>query len=145
MNKKRILFLCVANSARSQMAEGLARVFFGNDVDVASAGSQPSRLNPYAIEAMSEVGIDISKHYSKSVSDFEAATLDAVITLCAEEVCPILPGRVQRVHWPIPDPASNDSSLSAEEMRERFRVARERIRARLPELEPILSAANLEN
>ena len=137
-----ILFLCVANSARSQMAEGLARAFFGKDVDVASAGSQPSKVNPYAIEAISEVGIDISKHYSKSVSDFDAASVDVVITLCAEEVCPVLPGRVNRIHWPIPDPASNDPSLSAEQMRERFRAARESIRKRLPELASILSASN---
>src|SRR5690348_6359761 len=119
---KRILFLCVANSARSQMAEGLARAFFGSEVDVSSAGSQPSKVNPCAIEAMSEVGIDISKQHSKSVSDFDAASVDAVITLCAEEVCPVLPGRVKRIHWPIPDPASNDPSLSAEQMRARFRV-----------------------
>jgi arsenate reductase len=138
---KRILFLCVANSARSQMAEGLARAFFGSDVDVSSAGSQPTKVNPYAIEAMSEVGIDISKHRSKSVSDFDASSVDAVITLCAEEVCPVLPGQVKRMHWPISDPASNDPSLTAEQMRERFRVARERIRERLPELKTVLSAA----
>jgi arsenate reductase (thioredoxin) len=140
--KRHILFLCVANSARSQMAEGLARAFFGNDVDVASAGSQPSKINPYAIEAMCEVGIDIANQYSKPVSGFDASAMDAVITLCAEEVCPVLPGRVKRIHWPIPDPASSDRSLSAEQMRERFRAARERIRERLPELASILSATS---
>ena len=137
--KNRILFLCVANSARSQMAEGLARSFMGPGVEVVSAGSQPSKVNPYAIEAMAEVGMDISKHYSKSVSDLDAADFDAVITLCADEVCPILPGRVRRLHWPIPDPASNDPALSPDQMRERFRIAREQIRERLPELAHILS------
>jgi arsenate reductase len=138
--KKRILFLCVANSARSQMAEGLARAVFGDQADVSSAGSQPSMVNPYAMEAMSEVGIDISGHHSKSVSDFAASSFDAVITLCAEEVCPVLPGRVKRIHWPVSDPASNDPSLTAEQMRERFRAARERIRERMPELKAMLWA-----
>jgi arsenate reductase (thioredoxin) len=101
---KKMLFLCVANSARSQMAEGLARRQFGTDVEVLSAGSRPSRVNPYAIEAMSEIGIDIRGHHSKSVDDVDTGSVDLVITLCAEEACPILPGRVQRLHWPSPDP-----------------------------------------
>jgi arsenate reductase (thioredoxin) len=137
--KKHILFLCVANSARSQMAEGLARALMGPDVEIASAGSQPSKVNPYAIEAMAEIGIDISGHHSKSVAEVDVAKADAVITLCADEVCPVLPGKVRRLHWPIPDPASNDPSLSAEQMRKRFRVARDQIRERLPELASILS------
>lgn len=128
---KRILFLCVANSARSQMAEGLARRMLGDDVEVVSAGSQPSVVNPYAIEAMADIGIDISGHRSKSVADVEAASVDLVITLCAEEVCPVLPGRVRRLHWPIPDPASKDISLTPDEMRARFRAARDEIRTRI--------------
>lgn len=128
---KRILFLCVANSARSQMAEGLARKMLGTGVEVLSAGSRPSKVNPYAIEAMSEIGIDISGHRSKSVDDVDAAAVDTVITLCADEVCPILPGRVQRLHWPIPDPASDDPSISAEDLRRRFRGARKEIEARI--------------
>ena len=139
--KKRVLFLCVANSARSQMAEGLARAMLGAQVDVRSAGSQPSKVNPYAIEAMAEVGIDISGHRSKSVDDIDPASVDAVVTLCTEEVCPVLPGRVTRLHWPIPDPASSDSTISEQEMRQRFRVAREQIRERLPELSRILGPA----
>jgi arsenate reductase (thioredoxin) len=138
--KKRILFLCVANSARSQMAEGLARSILGSDVDVLSAGSQPSKVNPYAIEAMAEIGIDLSGHYSKSVDDVDAASVNAVITLCADEVCPILPGRVRRLHWPIPDPASSDPTLSPTELQKRFRVAREQIRERIPELVQLLVA-----
>ncbi|MDB6090780.1 MAG: Arsenate reductase [Gammaproteobacteria bacterium] len=137
--KKRILFLCVANSARSQMAEGLARSLLGSEVDVLSAGSRPSTVNPYAIEAMAEIGIDLSAQHSKSVDGVDAAAVNVVITLCADEVCPILPGRVRRLHWPIPDPASSDPTLSRAEMQKRFRAAREQIRERLPELAAILA------
>ena len=133
--KKRLLFLCVANSARSQMAEGLARWLLGPDVGVLSAGSKPSRVNPYAIEAMSQIGIDISGHRSKSVDEIDADSIDAVITLCAEEVCPVLPGRVQRFHWPIPDPASDDPSLTRADLLERFRSARDEIKTRIMKLE----------
>lgn len=128
---KRVLFLCVANSARSQMAEGLARKIFGAGFEVMSAGSQPSRVNPYAIEALAEIGLDISGHRSKSVDEFDPANLDLVVTLCAEEVCPVLPGRVRRLHWPIPDPASKDPSLTPEDLRQRFRTARDEIASRL--------------
>ena len=137
--KKRILFLCVANSARSQMAEGLARNMLGADVDVQSAGSKPSRVNPYAIQAMLEVDIDISGHRSKSVDDIDPTSLDVVITLCAEEVCPVLPGRVQRLHWPIPDPASDDPSLTPGDLLKRFRSARDEIKARIAKLAPTLA------
>jgi arsenate reductase len=109
---KRILFPCVANSARSQMAEGLARHLLGDRVEVLSAGSQPSRLNPHAVEAMAELGIDISGHRSKSVDGIELAGIDLVVTLCAEEVCPVVPGRTRRLHWPIPDPATGDPSVT---------------------------------
>lgn len=128
---KRILFLCVANSARSQMAEGLARQMFSDRIEVMSAGSQPSKVNPYAIEAMAEIGIDIAHHWSKSVNEIDTQALDLVVTLCAEQVCPVLPGRVKRLHWPIEDPASTDPSLSLKEMRRRFRTARDQIRARI--------------
>jgi arsenate reductase len=137
---KRILFLCVANSARSQMAQGLARNMLGRDVEVLSAGSRPSKVNPYAIEAMSEIGIDISGHRSKSVDDLDAASVDVVITLCADEVCPLLPGRVRRLHWPIPDPATDDPNVSPEELRERFRSARDAIQGRISELASTLAS-----
>jgi arsenate reductase len=128
---KRILFLCVANSARSQMAEGLGRHIFGKRAEVMSAGSQPSKVNPYAIEAMAEIGLDIRHQRSKPIQQIETRTLDVVITLCAEEVCPVLPGHVKRLHWPISDPASNDPGLTPEQMRHRFRTARDQIRARI--------------
>src|SRR3546814_9536388 len=92
-----VLFLCVANSACSQMAEGLARTLLDGRATVASAGSQPSQVNPYAVEAMAEIGIDISGQHSKSVADIDPASVDVVVTLCAEEVCPTLPGRVRRL------------------------------------------------
>ncbi len=124
---KSILFLCVANSARSQIAEGLARQRFGDRIRVQSAGSTPTRVNPYAIEVMREVGVDLSSHHSKSVDSIEADTVGIVITLCAEEVCPVFLGHVQRLHWPIADPASHDPSLSHDELLARFRTARDQI------------------
>lgn len=126
-----ILFLCVANSARSQMAEGLARSMYGSKAVIASAGSRPSRVNPYAIEVMKEAGIDLASHTSKSVDNVDPANVDVVITLCAEEVCPVFLGNARRLHWPIPDPASDDSSLDRDEMLARFRTARDTIRGKL--------------
>jgi arsenate reductase len=102
----RILFLCVANSARSQMAEGLARQIFGKRAEVSSAGSNPAPVNPHAVEVMAEIGIDITGQLSKPVDTIDVPGLDLVVTLCAEEVCPTLPRRVQRMHWPIADPAA---------------------------------------
>lgn len=134
---KSMLFLCVANSARSQMAEGLARKLFGGRMAVQSAGSEPSQVNPYAIEVMREVGIDMASHYSKSVQTIDPATVDTVITLCAEEVCPLFLGQAHRLHWPIPDPASKDPSLSREEMLARFRTARDQIQAKLDGLQAL--------
>ena len=128
--KPSVLFLCVANSARSQMAEGLARMMFGDRFTVQSAGSQPSRVNPYAIEVMAELGVDLSTHTSKSVETIEPATVDTVITLCAEEVCPVFLGKARRLHWPVPDPATSDP-LSRDEMLRRFRTARDAIRTKL--------------
>lgn len=126
-----ILFLCVANSARSQMAEGLLRMLAGDRLEVMSAGSEPSRVNPYAIEVMAELGVDLSTHHSKSVETIDSARIGTVITLCAEEVCPVFLGKAKRLHWPIPDPASKDASLTREEMLTRFRTARDALRGRL--------------
>lgn len=126
-----VLFLCVANSARSQMAEGLARMLLGDRVPVQSAGSEPSHVNPYAIEVMREVGVDLETHHSKSVQTIDASQVGTVITLCAEEVCPVFLGKARRLHWPIPDPASKDPSISREEMLARFRTARDTIRGML--------------
>lgn len=135
---KRILFLCVANSARSQMAEGLARQIIGEKAEILSAGSNPSTVNSYSIEVMGELGIDLSSHHSKSVSDIDVSQIDMVITLCAEEVCPVLPGKVQRLHWGIADPASSDPSLGPENLRQRFRAARDQIKARIEILSSLI-------
>ena len=123
----RILFLCVANSARSQMAEGLARKIFGKHAEIMSAGSHPTKVNPYAVEVMAEVGIDISQYASKSIESIDLSALELIVTLCAEEVCPLVPAPVQRLHWPIADPASNDPALSPQDLRVRFRAARDQI------------------
>ncbi|MFO0682218.1 MAG: arsenate reductase ArsC [Sandaracinus sp.] len=130
----RIVFLCVANSARSQMAEGLARARFGDRARIESAGSAPSRVSPWAIEVMAELGIDLGTHASKSVDTIDPEGVSVVVTLCAEEVCPVLLARAPRLHWPIADPASAEA-LPAEEMRARFRTARDAIAARLPALD----------
>jgi len=124
---KRILFLCVANSARSQMAEGLARQILGDRVEVFSAGSKPSIVNPHAIEVMAEIGIDIAGQYSKSVDTIDPSGLDLVVTLCAEEICPILPGQVRRLHWPISDPAAQAPGGP----QARFRAARDLIQEKI--------------
>lgn len=134
MSTPALLFLCVANSARSQMAEGLARALLADRIPaipVLSAGSAPARVNPYAIEVMRELGIDLTTHHSTSVDTIDPATVGTVITLCAEEVCPVLLGQARRLHWPIPDPASADPTISREEMLARFRTARDTLHARL--------------
>ena len=129
-----VLFLCVANSARSQMAEGLARIRFGGRAKVLSAGSRPSRVHPMAIEVMKERGIDISAYRSKSVDALNPSGIDLVITLCAEEVCPLFLSEAERRHWPLPDPASDDPAYGEEDMRARFRAARDAIDAKLASL-----------
>ena len=131
-----LLFLCVANSARSQMAEGLARARFGDRARVASAGSSPATVNPFAIAALDEVGIDISGHRSKGVDTIDPATVDLVVTLCAEEVCPAFPGTARRLHWPLPDPAGGAGS-DAERL-DGFRAVRDEIARRLEALDELL-------
>lgn len=130
----KILFMCVANSARSQLAEGLARIVFP-EAKIESAGSHPGKLNPYAVAVMQEIGADISRHYSKSVDDLAPSfivSLDYVITLCAEEVCPMMVSKAKKLHWPHPDPATKEPLPEAESLR-RFREARNAIHARLKE------------
>lgn len=105
-----ILFLCVGNSARSQIAEGLAREILGKNHVIESAGSIPTgKINPNAVWTMNEIGIDISSQHSKSIEDLEKSfmdNLDFVITLCAEEVCPILNNNAKKIHWMNEDPAN---------------------------------------
>lgn len=120
----RILFLCVANSARSQMAEGLARALLPATVEVASAGSAPGQVNALAVDALSEIGIDISAHRAKPLEEVSPDTADLIVTLCAEEVCPFVPGAVRRLHWPITDPSAAGDIAA-------FRTARDQIKARI--------------
>lgn len=127
-----ILFLCVANSARSQMAEGIARSFAPSVVKIWSAGSRPTSVRPEAVKVLGEIGIDISSSRSKSVSEIPPAEVDTVITLCAEEECPVFLGKANRLHWGLPDPAaaagSEDDRLSA------FRRTRDELRRRIEAL-----------
>jgi len=126
---RHVLFLCVANSARSQMAEGIARSLAPASVKISSAGSRPSRLNPFAVQALAELGLDISGHRSKSVEEVPPDDVDAVVTLCAEEVCPVFLGRALRVHWGLPDPAG--AGRTDEEQLQAFRDVRDELRRRL--------------
>jgi len=126
---KGILFMCVANSARSQMAEGIARQLSTESTCIFSAGSTPATVNPFAIEAMSEMEIDISRHSSKALAAIPMDQVDYVITLCAEEVCPYLPAKIETLHWPYPDPAA--PGLSQAETRASFRSVRNALKDRL--------------
>ena len=120
----KILFMCVANSARSQMAEGLAKKILGDQFEVQSAGSNPSKLNPFAVQALKELNLDISKHHSKSIQDLPenfTQNLNYVITLCADEVCPVIfAPSARRLHWPFMDPATQEK-ITDQEMISRFR------------------------
>jgi arsenate reductase len=127
----RLLFLCVANSARSQMAEGLARELAPSGTEIFSAGSEPTSVHPEAIEALGEVGIDISRGHSKGVDEIRVTSMDLVITLCQEEVCPILPPTAQQLYWALPDPAA---ARTPEERAEAFRQVRDELRTRLRRL-----------
>jgi arsenate reductase len=127
-----ILFLCVANSARSQMAEGLARTRFGDSVRVQSAGSCAAGVNPLAVKALAEIGIDGSGQTSKTVDTIDPATVDMVVTLCVEEVCPVALAGARHIHWPLRDPTAGGGT--EEEQLARFRQTRDEIRRRLPEL-----------
>jgi arsenate reductase len=126
---RHVLFLCVANSARSQMAEGIARALAPRDLKFSSAGSSPSQLNPLAVAALAEIGIDISGHRSKPVDEIPPGDVDVVVTLCAEEVCPVFLGSALRVHWGLPDPAAASGDEAAR--LRAFRGVRDELRRRL--------------
>lgn len=131
VTRQKVLILCTGNSARSQMAEGLLRHLAGERVEVFSAGSKPSMVNPFAIEAMRNRGIDISGQRSKHLSEYLQQPFDYVITVCdqAAETCPIFPGRAQRIHWSFPDPAAAQGS--DEEMLAAFERVRDDLEAKL--------------
>lgn len=129
----RILFLCTGNSARSQMAEGLARHLFGSDHEIHSAGTSPVSVNPFAIQVLAERGIDISDQRAKGLNAVPK-TADIMITLCssAAETCPTYPGAVSVQHWNLPDPAAVWGS--AEVIRNEFRRIRDEIDKRVQRL-----------
>lgn len=129
--KTKVLFLCTGNSCRSQMAEGFLRAFGGDAYEAHSAGTQPSRVNPLAVEVMREVGIDISGQASKSVTEYLGQNFGMIVTVCdnAKKQCPIFPGSALREHWPFDDPAeaegSNEQRLAV------FRRVRDEISERI--------------
>jgi len=126
---RHLLFLCVGNSARSQMAEGIARSLAPVGVTISSAGSAPTRLNPLAVRALAEIGLDIGGQHSKSVEDIPPDGVEAVVTLCAEEVCPVFLGKARRIHWGLPDPAGRGATEEAQ--LQSFRDVRDELRRRL--------------
>ena len=129
--KLRVLILCTGNSARSQIAEGLLRHIGGTRFEAFSAGTKPVGVNPLAIEAMREIGIDISTQRSKSVAEFAGQEFATVVSVCdnAAEQCPIFPGAPQRVHWSLPDPAA--VSGTEEEKLGAFRRVRNELERRI--------------
>ena len=134
MDRPLLYFLCTGNSCRSQMAEGFARSLLGDTHRVASAGLEPSFVNPLAIAVMAEVGIDISGQTSKPIDDRLLADASLVITLCgdADERCPATPTGVRRLHWDLPDPAR--ATGTEEERLEAFRSVRDELRRRIQSL-----------
>jgi len=130
----RVLFVCTHNSARSQMAEGLLRALGGERFEPASAGTEATHVRPLAIRAMSEIGIDISSHESKTIDRFVDEPLDLVVTVCdsAAESCPVFPRAVRLDHWPFPDP-SRTTGTEAEQL-ETYRLVRDAIRERVEHL-----------
>lgn len=132
-----ILFACVGNACRSQMAEGFGRKYAPAGVDVLSGGMAPKGLDPRAVEAMKELGIDITGQHSKAIKDLPDADLRRVrlvVTLCGDpdEACPVLPGEFEHIHWPLPDPAA--ATGSADEVRKVFRDVRDEVQRRIGEL-----------
>ena len=127
--KPTVLILCTGNSCRSHLAEGILRAAAGDILDVQSAGSKPAgQVHPLAIQVMQEIGIDISAHRSKPLSEFLDRRVETVITVCgnADAACPIFPGQVNRHHWPIDDPAQ--ATGTDEEKLAVFRRVRNEIR-----------------
>ena len=133
-----MLFLCVANSARSQMAEALARARYGDAVRVQSAGSEPSRVHPLALKACAAQRLDTEQLSSKGVETIDPSTVDVVVTLCAEEYCPAYLHQATRLHWPMPDPAAAQPGEDEAAQLGRFLDVADRIAVRLSELDAML-------
>lgn len=132
MKKPRVLFLCIENRARSQMAEALLRYYAGDEFEIHSAGLEPSPIHPTVYQVMEEVGLDLDGHAAKGVDDFfNKMYFGILITVCekAEEKCPTFPGLGERHYWPVEDPVAVEGS--EEEKLEAFRRARDEIEQRI--------------
>lgn len=125
MSKERVLFLCVGNSCRSQIAEGLLRALGGDRFEAHSAGVVQSHLRPQTVDVMREIGVDISRQWSKTADVYAGQDFDVVVTTCdeAKEVCPLFPGAKRTVHWSIGDPVGHEMAA--------YRAARDDIRTRI--------------
>jgi arsenate reductase (thioredoxin) len=136
MRKQKVLFICVHNSARSQMAEAFLKKYGGDRFEVESAGLEPGTLNPVVVEAMQEIGLDISQNKTKSAFDFyrQGKQYDYIITVCDESqssACPIFPGKGQKLHWAFPDPSKFGGEN--EEKLEKVRIVRDSIKCKIQE------------
>lgn len=145
--RPRVLFLCTGNSCRSQIAEGFARSLHEGVIDACSAGTDPHGLNPLAVRAMREAGVDISAHSSKTVDDTDPATLDLVVTVCghADENCPVFPGGARVIHRGFDDPPRLAAGCSSDdEAMPHYRRVRDEIRAFVETLPAVLRRAGIE-
>ena len=134
IKKEKIIFICTGNACRSQIAEGLMRSLADDKFEVYSAGAYPTKVHPAAIKAMSEVGVDISFHTSDPISLFINESMDIVVTVCdnANKVCPVFPGKVERIHWSVEDPFNDWNSTSEDLIN--FRKTRDDLTKRIKNL-----------
>ena len=132
--KEKIIFICTGNACRSQIAEGVMRKLAADKFDVFSAGSHPSLVHPMSIKVMKEIGIDITSHTSDPISKFLSKNINIVVTVCdnADKVCPVFPGKVERIHWSIKDPFKGWNSHPDDLVN--FRKTREDLTARIKNL-----------
>ena len=132
--KEKIIFICTGNACRSQIAEGIMRQLAGDKFDVFSAGSHPSLVHPMSIKVMKEIGIDITTHTSDPILNFLSKNINIVVTVCdnADKVCPVFPGKVERIHWSIKDPFKGWNSHPDDLVN--FRKTREDLTARIKNL-----------
>lgn len=128
-----ILFVCIANSIRSQMAEGLAKKLLAGNAVIQSAGAFPSQVHPFVIQVLNEIGIDISQQYSKSIESIDIQQIDLIIILCEKESCPDLPSTIKQLHWPMLDPLVAKKPL---EQLALFRQLRDELKNKIAQILP---------
>ena len=129
--KKKVLFICTHNAARSQMAEGFVRAFYNDCYEAYSADTEPTRVHPYAIIVMREAGVDISTYHSKSLEEFDGQQFDYVVTLCADaqDACPIFLGGGTHLHHAFDDPAQVKKAATETDVCSQFRTVRDQLKA----------------